>query len=126
MFGLRKKVRAARAEAERMVPDAKRMETVNSFGRASAGVAQVRGNGTLALDDTRLVFIQWIPHNVVDIPLNTISIVDTARDHLGKSVGTPLLRVRFVDGGQEDIIAFHVKDRDGWLLDLQHAARDAH
>lgn len=91
----------------------------NSFGLASAGMAQVRGNGTLVLTGQALVFAQWVPARTVRIPRSAITEVATPRSHLGKSRGVRLLRVAWrTDGGTEDAIGLQVRDLDGWVTAL--------
>ncbi len=92
----------------------------NCFGVRSVGVAQVRGNGCLALTDDALVFRMWTPRKTLVIPRDRVLEVDTARSHLGKSKGIKLLRVRFTnDAGQPDVVAWAVRHLDDWLEDLE-------
>jgi hypothetical protein len=91
-----------------------------SLGVASAGRAQVRGNGHLALGPDRLLFAQWVPRREVSIPLAAIRSVDTTRSHLGKTIGSRLLRVTWErPDGAEDTIALHVRDLQTWLDALE-------
>jgi hypothetical protein len=113
----------ARAEIERDVlrgHAAKRFDEHASFlGLQSKGAGQMRGNGTLALTSDELAFVLWMPHQTIRIPLRDIVMVDTAKSHLGKSLATPLLRVRWTTAGIEEIVAWRVVDLSGWLTDLQ-------
>src|SRR5262245_20429875 len=91
----------------------------NSLGIESQGKAQVRGNGNLALTEDELIFAQWIPNRVTRIPRSQILAVTTAKSHLGKSVGRPLLKVTWTNERAEpDSIAIWVRDLGGWLTDL--------
>lgn len=93
-------------------------ENALSLGVASRGKRQLRGSGTLALCHDRLLFAQWVPSSVLEIPFADITDVDTTKFHLGKSVGAPLLRISWLtpDGG--DQIALQVRDVDRWLAAL--------
>jgi hypothetical protein len=92
----------------------------NSFGVASAGVWQVRGNGSLALTRHELLFAQWVPNRLLRIPRDSIVEVTTARSHLGKTIGRDLLKVVWsTDVGTQDSIALWVGDLDGWLEALR-------
>jgi hypothetical protein len=90
-------------------------ENALSLGVASRGKRQLRGSGTLALCHDRVLFVQWVPSSVLEIPFADITHVDTTKVHLGKSVGAPLLRISWMtpDGG--DQIALQVRDVDRWL-----------
>lgn len=96
-------------------------EQVRSLGVSSQGKAQVRGTGTLALCHDRVIFVQWVPHQVVDMPFTTITAADTATSHLGKSVGGPVLRVSWMTAEGSDQIALQVGDPDRWLSALRAA-----
>ncbi len=114
--------RAARVEAEmraELGPGLRRIAAVNGLGLESLGKRQVRGNGTLALTTDELRFRQWVPQREVRIALSDVVDVGTERWWLGKSVGRPLLCVRWRgDGGSEDAMAWQVRDLDAWLADL--------
>jgi hypothetical protein len=91
----------------------------NSFGVESAGVKQVRGNGSLALTEDELLFAQWAPNRVLRIPRSAIVHVTKTSSHLGKTVGRDLLKVVWsTELGQQDSVALWVRDLDGWLLAL--------
>lgn len=97
----------------------RRVETVGGLGLESAGRAQIRGNGTLALTTDALRFRQWVPRREVRIALDDVTSVETVRWWLGKTVGRRLLCVRWrTDAGGEDAMAWQVRDVDGWIADL--------
>ena len=98
-----------------------RSETVLGLGVESRGAAQVRGNGSLALLEDELLFVQWVPRRVTRIPRASITAVETPRAFLGKTMGSRLLAVswRTPEGGQ-DRIAWKVRDLDAWLAALSH------
>jgi hypothetical protein len=91
----------------------------NYFGRSSAGLGQVRGNGVLVLTADELYFLMFAPHRELTIPLNTVTSVSTPRSHLGKTAGVRLLRVDFRAGTGEDTAAWAVRGVDEWLADLR-------
>jgi hypothetical protein len=87
----------------------------NNFGVESRGRGQIRGNGCLAASDDEILFIMWFPRREVRIPRSAITAVELAKSHLGKTVGQPLLRVRFTnDEGRPDSVAWWVRDVSRW------------
>ena len=48
--------------------------------------------------------------------------VDTTRSHLGKTMNSDVLRIRWTAADGEDTVAFFVRDLDPWLADLGGAA----
>lgn len=95
-----------------------RQGPARSLGITSKGKGQVRGSGTLALTEGELIFLQAVPATDTRIPLSSITLVDTCRSHLGKSVGSKLLRVTWTAGHGEDSIAMQVADLDAWYAAL--------
>ncbi|MHC4607344.1 MAG: hypothetical protein ACYTAF_10520 [Planctomycetota bacterium] len=91
----------------------------NFFGRKSLGVAQIRGNGCLALTRDELHFIMWVPRREIRIPRSDILRAEKTRTHVGKASIFPLLRVRFRnEEGKEDAIAWRVRKLPEWLEKL--------
>ena len=106
-----------RAEIEKRFPpsDVLLSETLAlSFGQQSKGLAQLRGNGALALTSTELCFVMYVPERELRIPLPSVEAVSLVRSHLGKSQGVQLLHVRFKDQEAEDAIAWRVPDPNVW------------
>ncbi len=91
----------------------------NYFGRASRGGMEVRGNGALVLTDKALWFHRIGADAPLEIPLASITSVDTTRSHAGKTIGRDLLRVSFDD----DSVAWYVRDLAGWLAAVDGRAR---
>ncbi len=90
-------------------------EGANSFGVESRGPWQIRGNGCLAASDEEVVFVMWLPRRTLRFPRDRITGVERAWSHLGKTIGRPLLRVRFTgDDGQPDSVAWFVRDLPAW------------
>lgn len=99
----------------------RRSMAATSLGVASADGTRVRGTGTLVLTDAEVAFAQWRPDELVRIPRADIRLVDTTRDHLGKSMNADVLRIRWASAEHDDdgdVIAFFVRDLDPWLDDL--------
>ena len=87
----------------------------NSFGVESKGRAQIRGNGCLAATLDEILFVMWFPRREVRIARSAVTAVERAKSHLGKTVGRPLLRVRFTnDEGRPDSVAWWVADVSEW------------
>lgn len=90
-------------------------EQANCFGVESAGVTQIRGNGCLAATADEVLFVRWLPRKEIRIPRDRIIGVERTSSQLGKTVGQPLLRVRFTDGqGRPDSVAWWVGDLSAW------------
>ena len=95
---------------------ATRKANARGLGLESRGKGQVRGNGWLVLSPDELRFAQWVPQRETRIPLTAVTLVETRRVWLGKTVGSKLLCVRWrTPEGGEDAMAWEVRDLDGWL-----------
>ncbi len=96
-----------------------------SFGLASRGRSQWRGNGALVLTPTELRWLQAAPKGSdLAIPLAAITAVETTRSHLGKSQGVALLKVTFAGPDQpdrSDSMAWRSQDVPGWITTLRQA-----
>lgn len=122
----RKVLSAARDRAIEVAPGAILVdERANCFGVASAGVSQIRGNGTLALTGQELVFVQAVPQRTIRITRSAIIGVRTQRSFLGKSKGMDLLVVSYATPAEpsavasgEDEAAWLVADLPAWLIAL--------
>ena len=115
------------AEARAAAGDAVLCDTMaNSFGVSSRGRTQVRGNGCLCLGREQLVFVQWIPQRRLEIPRSSLLRVEEVRSHLGKSKGVPLVKVCFTNrAGEEDSVAWIVRDHARWMRELEAASGQA-
>jgi len=102
--------------------------TANSFGRESAGVWQVRGNGALVLTAECLHFFMFLPRRELRVPLDAITELTFTRSHLGKATIFDLLKVRFNSEGKSDSIAWYLADPATWKRRIEElgagAARD--
>jgi hypothetical protein len=122
---LRSVAQRKEADAWQRYPQAHRVDRAASFfGQKSRGVAQIRGNGTLILTRSDLVFEMWLPSREYRIPLASIASLSNPKSFLGKSRFTPLLQVTFRDaGGNEDSMAWQVRDLSGWMRQIDEARR---
>lgn len=116
MFGIKK----IRRMAEELVGEPELVDGfANCFGVESAGMAQIRGNGCLALGRSTLAFVMLLPRKTLVIPRDAITHVEVVRSHLGKSKGVKLLKVVFdSETGSTDSVAWAVKDLDAWVAKL--------
>jgi L-2-hydroxyglutarate oxidase LhgO len=65
--------RQKEAQARERYPNARQIDrTANFFGQESRGVTQIRGNGTLILTDSDLIFEMWVPNKQLRIPLRSV------------------------------------------------------
>ena len=55
------------------------------FGQESHGVTQARGSGTLAITDSELVFLRWLPRREYKIPIKSITGVETPSSFKAKA-----------------------------------------
>lgn len=95
------------------------VEDCNYFGLQSAGHAQVRGNGVMALTDKGIHFRMLAPDRYRFVPLESITGVSNPRWFLNKSKARALLRVDFLSGGDRDACAWLVRNLDWWNLALR-------
>lgn len=113
-------VRRGRGQADRAlepVGPRQRTAAATALGR-SGGDAAVTSTGTLVLSGTEVAFAQWRPPRVLRIPRADLVRVDTTREHLGKTMRSDVLRLTWLEGGDEQQVAFFVRDLDPWLADL--------
>lgn len=120
---LRNMARQKEASARARYPDARQIDrTASFFGQQSRGVTQMRGNGTLILTDSDLIFEMWILNREFRIPLQSIQSLENPSSFLGKSRFTPLLKVVYTnEQGATDAMAWHVADLGGWMQLLNQA-----
>jgi hypothetical protein len=86
----------------------------NYFGRESAGVGQLRGNGGLLLTAKQLHFFMFLPKSDISIPLTAITKLTITKSHLGKATLYDLLKVTFLANGQPDSIAWYLTEPTVW------------
>jgi hypothetical protein len=120
---LRNIARQKEASARERYPNARQIDRAASFfGQESRGVTQMRGNGTLILTDSDLVFEMWVPNREFRIPLRSIQAIENPNSFLGKSRFTPLLKVVYTnDQGVTDAMAWQVRDLGGWMRLINEA-----
>lgn len=120
---LRNTARQKEASARERYPDARQIDRAASFfGQESRGVTQMRGNGTLILTESDLIFEMWVPNNAFCIPLRSIQSLESPSSFLGKSRFTPLLKVVYTnEQGTTDAMAWQVPDLGGWMRHINEA-----
>jgi len=91
----------------------------NCFGLQSAGVWQVRGNGGLVLTKDCLHFLMLLPNKEFRIPLKNITRMTITKSHLGKATPFDLLKVTFLNKGEEDSIAWLIKSPNDWISAIE-------
>ncbi|RMD73560.1 MAG: hypothetical protein D6823_13145 [Chloroflexi bacterium] len=104
---LRYTARQKEASARERYPTARQIDHASFFGKESRGVTQLRGNGTLILTDSELIFELWVPNTAFRIPLRSIQALENPTSFLGKSRVTPLLKVVYTNAqGSTDAMAW--------------------
>jgi hypothetical protein len=101
--------------ARQQYPDARLIDAgALFFGQQSRGVTQMRGNGTLIVTDSEVIFQQWVTNKEFRIPLSAIQSIENPTSFLGKWQGVPLLKINFLDdSGQADAMAWRLRDLSG-------------
>jgi len=88
----------------------------NFFGQESAGINQVRGNGTLVLTKDKLYFQLLLPKKIIEIPLENIEKIEESRSHLGKTTGSKLMKIIYRnESNSMDSCAWLVRNRKEWI-----------
>jgi hypothetical protein len=120
---LRNTARQKEASARERYPNARQIDRAASFfGQESRGVTQMRGNGTLILTDSHLIFEMWVPNTEFRIALRSIQSLENPTSFLGKSRFTPLLKVVYTnEQGTTDAMAWQVPDLSGWMRRINEA-----
>lgn len=100
------------AAARERFPAAKTIITdANLFGQESKGVGQIGGTGVLVVTDSEVYFERYLPKAEFHIPLSSIQSIETPDKYLGKSIGSPLIKLNFTnEQGQADSIVWWVAD----------------
>ena len=116
MWGNKSAAQARDAAGTEVICD----KMANCQGITSRGMAQLKGNGCLCLGSDQLVFVQWIPRRMLEIPRAKILGVEEVTWHLKATKGTPMVKVTFTnEAGEEDSGAWIVRDRERWLGELR-------
>jgi hypothetical protein len=104
--------RRAQAMRERFPTAEVIISGANLFGQESKGVAQIRGNGTLVVTDSEIVFERLLPRTEFRIPRAQIESIETPKQFRGKLAGgQPLLKVNYRnESGETDAMAWWVRD----------------
>ncbi|GIV86871.1 MAG: hypothetical protein KatS3mg054_0900 [Chloroflexus sp.] len=119
---LRYTARQKEASARERYPTARQIDRASFFGQESRGVRQMRGNGTLILTDSELIFEMWVGNTEFRIPLRSIQALENPTSFLGKSRLTPLLKVVYTNAqGSTDAMAWQVPDLNRWMRQINGA-----
>jgi hypothetical protein len=120
---LKRVAQRRREAAHQQYPDARLIDAgALFFGQQSKGVGQMRGNGTLIITHSDIIFQQWVTNQEFRIPLRAIQSLENPTSFLGKWQGVPLLQINFLnDSGQTDAMAWRVRD----LGSVQRVIEDA-
>jgi hypothetical protein len=112
---LRRVAQRSEGDARQQYPDARLIDAgALFFGQQSRGVTQMRGNGTLIVTDSAVIFQQWVTNKEFRIPLSAIQSIENPSSFLGKWQGVPLLKINFLsDSGQADSMAWRLRDLSG-------------
>ena len=123
LLALRSVAKRSRDTAHQQYPGARLTDAgALFFGQQSRGVGQMRGNGTLIVTDSDVIFQQWVTNREFRIPLTAIQSFESPTSFLGKSQGVPLLKISFLnDSGEADSMAWRVSDLSG----VQHVIEEA-
>lgn len=124
VFGrLRGMARQSEENARQQYPDARLIDAgALFFGQQSRGVTQMRGNGTLIVTDSEVIFQQWVTNKEFRIPLSAIQSIENPTSFLGKWQGVPLLKINFLDdSGQPDAMAWRLRDLSGTQRVIEEA-----
>jgi len=98
----------------------------NFFGRESAGVFQVRGNGALVLTATDLHFFMLLPKTEICIPILSIREITITKQHLYKVTPFDLLKVVYSENGQLDSIAWYLSQPAMWKQRIEMLQAKSH
>lgn len=90
-----------------------------SYRGSTGGHPRVKGNGTLALTPTRLLF-RAVVGKPVDVELAAVTGVSTARTFGGSFVGGQTHLVVHTSAGD---LAWYVPDHEKWRASIEAAAR---
>lgn len=83
-------------------------------------IVQKLGNGPLILTEKELFFALRFPRVIISIPLSSITGVQQTKRFKAKGLLKMLIRVDFTtEDGQEDAMAWYVKDTDSWMRALE-------
>ncbi|MGD8911511.1 MAG: hypothetical protein PVI97_07575 [Candidatus Thiodiazotropha sp.] len=92
----------------------------NFFGLKSKGFKQIRGNAAIVLTKDKLYSIRSMPLQENMIPFSGIEKVTLPRSFLGKSIFRKLLCVHYLNEGQQDEIAWAVKNPEYWKTTIEN------
>jgi len=95
--------------------------SANYRGHASVSIP-VKGNGILALTNSDLRFVRYLPRSEFVIPFDQITTVEHRQTWKGSYRGRPVLVIRYRDDDREDEIGFIVRHLADWSTAIAQAA----
>jgi len=96
----------------------------NFFGFKSLGSMQIRGNGAIVLTNEFLYFIRATPFQEHIVPIKKIKQISLPKSFNGKSVFKQLLCIHYQNDGQEEAIAWAVKNPERWKVTIENIIKN--
>lgn len=94
------------------------------IARESDGYSHFRGQGYLVLTEDELYFERELVKKIIEIPIDSIVKVDKTKRLAGQGPGMMLKVVFNTQDGQQDAVAWKVKDLERWIDEISLIARD--
>jgi hypothetical protein len=94
------------------------------IARESDGYSHFRGQGYLVLTEDELYFERELVKKIIEIPIDSIVKVDKTKRLAGQGPGMMLKVVFNTQDGQQEAVAWKVKDLERWIDEISLIARD--
>ena len=93
--------------------------------RQSGGYSHLRGTGYLVLTEDELYFERVLGREAIVIPIDSIVKVESTKRLGGQSPGRMMLKVVFeTQDGEQDAIAWKVKELEQWIGEISTVVRN--
>ena len=107
----------------------KKIQFMNKYAlyvaKQSDGYSHFRGKGYLVLTEDELYFERQLDRKIIIIPIGSIVRVERTRRLGGQSPGRMMLKVVFeTQDGEQDAIAWKVRELDQWIKEISITVRD--
>ena len=94
--------------------------------KQSDGYSHFRGSGYLVLTEDELYFERQLDRKIIIIPIGSIVKVDRTKRLGGQSPGKMMLKVVFkTQDGEQDAIAWKVKELEQWIKEISIMVRNS-
>ena len=94
--------------------------------RQSDGYSHFRGMGYLVLTEDELFFERQLDRKIITIPIGSIVKVERTKRLGGQSLGKMMLKVVFeTQDGEQDAIAWKVKELEQWIKEISIMVRNS-